>query len=358
MDINFTAPVNSSGYGVTAREIIKGLVWAGHQVAWWPIGSVEAPSDDAPILNSCLRRREFYKESAPSLRLYHQFDMAQHTGRGKRIGWPIFELDCFTSVERHHLDSQDHLIVCSNWARDICQRYLSLPVDVVPLGVDRSVFKERPLPSVDQTIFINIGKWEVRKGHDVLLKAFEKAFSPTDDVKLFLCCDNIFLKDAQQYNQSWRTYYQSSKMAQAGKITLLDRVSSQENLASLMSWAHCGVFPSKAEGWNLEIPEMLSMGRHIIATNYSAHTEYLNDENSRLIEINDTEDAFDGIWFHKQGRWAKFGDSQMDQLIEHMRAVHKSRKEGSLGLNTAGIETAKQFTWENSVKILEGVIRG
>ena len=39
-----------------------------------------------------------------------------------------------------------------------------------------------------------------------------------------------------------------------------------------MAEAHCGVFPARSEGWNLGLVEMLSMGRHVIATDYSAHT--------------------------------------------------------------------------------------
>ena len=48
--------------------------------------------------------------------------------------------------------------------------------------------------------------------------------------------------------------------------------------------ADCGLFPARAEGWNLELLEMMACGKQVIATNYSAHTEFCTKENSILIE--------------------------------------------------------------------------
>jgi glycosyltransferase involved in cell wall biosynthesis len=123
-----------------------------------------------------------------------------------------------------------------------------------------------------------------------------------------------------------------------------------------MAQADCGLFPSKAEGWNLPLAEMLAAGKHCIATDYSAHTEFATEENCRLIKIDRLEPAFDGRWFFGQGNWAHFGDDQLDQLIFHMQEVHKAKQEGRLGVNQAGIESMKVFSWENTVKeILEAV---
>ena len=110
----------------------------------------------------------------------------------------------------------------------------------------------------------------------------------------------------------------------------------------------CGVFPSRAEGWNLEAIEMLAMGKELIITDYSAHTEFCNEKNSKLIPVDKKESAYDGIWFHGHGEWAEIGEEQIDCMVEHMRAVHASDK----ALNTQGIEMAKSLSWDNSAKIL------
>jgi hypothetical protein len=37
-----------------------------------------------------------------------------------------------------------------------------------------------------------MGKWEVRKGHDILVELFNDAFMSTDDVELWMCNHNPF----------------------------------------------------------------------------------------------------------------------------------------------------------------------
>ena len=56
-----------------------------------------------------------------------------------------------------------------------------------------------------------------------------------------------------------------------------------------MAKTDCGVFPARAEGWNLELLEMMSCNKPVIATNYSAHTEFCDDKNCMLIDIEDME---------------------------------------------------------------------
>jgi glycosyltransferase involved in cell wall biosynthesis len=131
-----------------------------------------------------------------------------------------------------------------------------------------------------------------------------------------------------------------------------------------MSQADCGVFPSKAEGWGLESAEMLAMGKHVIITDYSSHTEYANADNSRLIYVDNLEPANDGIWFNadseewdgKPGEWAALGKSQEEQLITHLRDIHRLRSNGILGQNTKGLEIGNLFSWNNTAKeILDGL---
>jgi glycosyltransferase involved in cell wall biosynthesis len=118
-----------------------------------------------------------------------------------------------------------------------------------------------------------------------------------------------------------------------------------------MKQSDCGVFPSRAEGWNLELLEMMACGKQVIATNYSAHTEFCSEDNSYLIHIEDLETAYDGVFFNgSHGRWAALLDSQKEQMVTHMRAVHAAKQSGVLHLNEFGIETSKLFSWNNSAR--------
>jgi len=219
----------------------------------------------------------------------------------------------------------------------------------VPLGVDTSVFKSGiPTRGPNRpTIFYNCGKWEVRKGHDILIEAFKKAFTPQDNVELWMMCDNPF--NTPDENAYWLNKYKHDQ------VRIINRVESHKEVYNIMSQVDCGIFPARAEGWNLEALEILACGKHLIITDYSAHTEFCNKDNAMLIDIDQTEVAYDGKWFHGKGNWAKIGTNQIDQMVEHMRAVHQ-QMDVHPPINTNGVKTAEQFTWNNSAnRMLEAI---
>jgi hypothetical protein len=124
-----------------------------------------------------------------------------------------------------------------------------------------------------------------------------------------------------------------------------------------MKQSTCGVFPSRAEGWNLELLEMMSCGKPVIATNYSAHTEFCNEENTLLIEIDSMETASDGKWFNGNvGEWASLEGNAFDTLVSHMRDVYSDWQESRLLVNEEGIRTAVDFSWDRTAEKIKEAI--
>jgi glycosyltransferase involved in cell wall biosynthesis len=241
-------------------------------------------------------------------------------------------------------------MVCSQWAKNVaidqCHKALKSShkslVHVVPLGVDAELFPPAPARQGDKTIFFNCGKWEIRKGHDIIIQAFKKVVEEYDNVELWMMCSNPF--NSQEENNRWHQLYNHPK------VKLIPRAETQAEVYNIMSQVDCGVFPSRGEGWNLELLEMMAAGKHVITTNYSAHTEFCNKDNAGLIPIEDVEPAFDGKWFFGQGNWAKITEKEIDNLANKMSSFHSRRPTRSDYLNTAGIETARKFSWQNTAR--------
>tara|TARA_A100001201_G_scaffold143229_1_gene143992 strand:- start:1119 stop:2180 length:1062 start_codon:yes stop_codon:yes gene_type:complete len=353
VNINYSAPCNHLGYGVAGLNFLKALS-NSNDISYFPIGEISASEEDVPVLQKCVDNQSCYDVHAPSVRLWHQHDLAQHIGKGMRVGFPVFELDTFTDREIHHMSSMDRLFVCSEWAKEVVsESCASLDIRVVPLAVNRSLFFET-LPNTEgPTVFLNIGKWEVRKGHDVLIKGFCKAFSEQDNVELWMMNHNPFLSEAE--HQEWVRMYTTSPLG--SKVKFLDRVGSHKEVADIIRMCDCGVFPSRAEGWNLEALEMMACGKKVITTAYSAHTEFCNDENSMMIPIKRKTEAYDGIWFKGQGNWADIGLEEIDILAGYMRDVHKQKSSGMDIINKEGIQTSKDFSWENSANKFTGALK-
>lgn len=351
--INLMAPVNNLGYGIAGYNILRSLFMRGEIVCYFPIGDITIETEEAKkIIESCIKNSKFFGVDSPSVKIWHQNDMGLFPGRGPRVGFPIFELNKFSDVELHHLQSLDRVLVCSEWAKRVLEdNGIKAPIGVVPLGVDTRIFyreqKPRPYHLKDTTIFMNVGKWEVRKGHNELLEAFNKAFTPSDNVQLWMMNDNPFIGIN---NEAWKQKYLDSKLGD--KVRIHPRRKTQAQMRELFNQVDCGVFPSHAEGWNLEILEMMACGANIIATNYSGHTEYLNESNAYLINPNGMESAKDGVWFHGQGEWCKY---DIDSLVDAMRHIHKAKQDG-LEQSPSCKETVEKFSWNHSAaKLMENI---
>jgi glycosyltransferase involved in cell wall biosynthesis len=348
MRINLQAPINQLGYGVAGLNILKALQKKA-EVSLFVIGQPQVTNqEDATAVRKGMEVANTFDPNAPCIKIWHQNQMAERIGSGKFIGFPIFELDTFNKVEKHHLLYCDELMVCSKWARDIIAENAcaNSKIHVVPLGVDAELFPPAPVRQDDKTIFFNCGKWEIRKGHDILMKAFEMVLGHGEDAELWMMCSNPF--NSPEEDARWHQLYNHPK------VKLIPRAETQAEVYNIMSQVDCGVFPSRGEGWNLELLEMMSAGKHVVATDYSAHTEFCTKENSGLVTVSDVEPAFDGKWFFGQGNWAKMGDHEQHDLYMKMMKYILDKK-GTL--NQAGIDTAKSFSWDNTADRIISILR-
>ncbi len=345
MNLNFIAPINQLSLGLWATALLKSWMKSGHTVSLFPIGGGDIEPENIRYRDVAIRNQDAYTKTGPSVRLFHPKWMAEHVGRGKHTGVTIFELDSLTKREQHHLRNQDELLVPSRWAQQICSSHF-IKSRVVPLGVDTTQFYVAKLPrKSNTTVFLNVGKWEIRKGHDVLVEAFERAFSPSDNVRLNLVPHNFFLTDEER-RAFERPYWESPL---ASKIFLIPRSDELSTIAGAMQYADCGVFPFRSEGWCLPALEMMACGKPVIMTNCTGATEYATAGNALLIEPGPLEPAYDNKWFFGEGSWCSFGEAQIEQLVEHMRLIHQQKQEhGPLPVNEAGIETARRFSWQNA----------
>ncbi len=344
MRVNLYGPINTLGYGYACLNVLKELV-RHYEISLFLIGQPQLTTiEDKDLVQHCISNQANFDYMAPCLKIWHQFDMALNAGKGIFFGWPIFELDSFKSNERNHLQSCDRLIVCSDWAKNITN-CIDRPCDVVPLGVDTSIFYPQQTKNQDNCVFFNCGKWEIRKGHDILLEAFQKAFPRGEKCQLWMMCDNPFL--TEQETNEWENFYQKDD-----RVKILHRVNTHKELAQIMNLATCGVFPSRAEGWNLELLEMMALGKLCIATDYSGPTEYTNEDNCLLLNVEDMEPAYDGKWFHGEGNWASI---KIESLVELMRYVYERWKKGNI-YNKNGVETAQEYTWKNTANKLASVL--
>jgi glycosyltransferase involved in cell wall biosynthesis len=357
--LNLSTPINSLGYGIVGYNLWKELTKL-IDVTLWPIGGQATlpVMPTQPIIdniNKDIAKQDDYQSYASCLKIWHENQLHERIGRGPFIAFPFFEVNKFDSRRKTHLKATDNIVVASQWARRIIHEqipwHLDSQIHVVPCGVDMEIFnRAKNKPNEHKCIFFNCGKWEIRKGHDILHRAFKDAFSGDESVELWMMAENPFFKHEEK--QQWESRYQHKN------IRLIPRVQFQEQVADIMAQVYCGVFPSRSEGWNLEALELMAMGKQVIITNATAHTEFCTEQNSLLIDFDSQEPMYDGKWFvGDNGTWGEWNDFAYDQLVSHLKCVYETWKDNPCKANSQGIKTAREFSWENSAQKILNIIK-
>lgn len=344
------SPIGYTGYGYASLNIIKSLIQIDSEIALYPIGQPHIENaNDASVIKQCIENAITLPYNAPCLKIWHQFDLLSRYGSGKYLAFPFFEVDKLPKKDVYNLNFPDDIVVSSDWAKNILiDNQVIRPIHIVPLGVDTGVFQPPPdNKKNNKYIFCTIGKWEKRKAHDTIISCFNKAFERTDDVELWLVTHNGFLNAEQE--GAWLNLVNSSKLRD--KIRVFPRLPTHEKVAELIAHTDCGIYISRGEGWNMELLETMAMNKPVIVSNYSAHQEYCNNDNSFLVNISEKEPAIDNQWFFGDANWAKIGNEQIDQVVDYMRYVYQHQ----ICTNPEGLNTAKKYSWTNTANLLHQI---
>lgn len=206
---------------------------------------------------------------------------------------------------------------------------LHIPVYVMPLGVDPSVYApgndvRMPQGTLMTTnnagrvetpkgfLFVYVFQPSFRKGLDVLLNAFQEAFFQDPTVGLVLGTTSYSLETTGILPN--RDY--------PNRVWAISGAFSERDLAAIYRSCQVYVCTSRGEGWNMPIQEAAACGLPVIAPRTSAHPELipescgmLFDADGRKIfpEAKKVSVWFDGIEF------PEYGPNSHKQLVEILK---------------------------------------
>jgi len=266
----------------------------------------------------------------------------------------------WTELINHKMDQ---LWVYSQWtkAKAIESGVQESKVKVIPLGYDPSVYKHDgpifALKTQKAFRFIFTGAAIQRKGMDILLKAYESAFTRTDDVCLVI---KDHTKDVFYESLSFKDrILEMTNDVNHPEIEYIDSYLNHDELTGLDRACNVGVFPYRAEGFALPILEMMACGVPCIVPNFGACLDYCNEQNAILVPVSrialpiTKEFAFNTLGFKVEVDHVDFCEVDPEKLAKQMRAVFENQglvKEKKK--NTSS--TVSSFTWDNTVRsILE-----
>jgi glycosyltransferase involved in cell wall biosynthesis len=207
-------------------------------------------------------------------------------------------------AEKHLEQSRKYDCVCvgSNWAKEqLWSRGLNIPMRVVHQGVDHNIFRyekvERKPTLLPKFRVLSAGKFEYRKGQDVVIAAMKKFMDKHEDVELVCVWANLW---PQSFNTMERSPYINSCFGaewattvfgtlvkndiDVSRVEIIPMLYSAEVMAKVYRSCHVSLFPNRCEaGTNLPLMESLACGVPAIATCATGQADVLNPWNSLWI---------------------------------------------------------------------------
>lgn len=318
--LKYVSVADETGYGVAARCYIQGLHAAGVPVTWAPmtpgpaLGLGYEPSErrdlgGPPLSLLCHRAIPYDRTLVHSVPEYFPYWLAREAGRGGKVwGYVAWETDCLPRHWPALLNQMHGLFVPSEWIRRVFQQSgVTRPVVALP---HLSQFEGQPPPEASLTqlrrrlgltrqptpfIFTTVGQWVPRKGMDLVLDAYWRAFRADDPVLLVVKTSHYDFSYPRR--RSWRSRFRyrhptvpetigrlRQRYPRHAPLALVTDSLPTDQMHALLALGDAYVSLSHAEGWGLGAYEAAWFGKPVIVTAHPGYQEFLPAEAAWLVQ--------------------------------------------------------------------------
>lgn len=229
-------------------------------------------------------------------------------------------------------------------AKALVDSGVRLPIRVMGCGPDLSAYAplgaaragasavRRPTKAAP-FVFLHVSSCFPRKGVDVLLAAYARAFRRGDPVRLVIKGFPNPHNDVREQIEHLRRMDPN-----APEIVIINRDLSVTSLVELYREADSMVLPSRGEGFNLPAAEALAGGLPLIVTAYSGQTDFAGPDVARQVGF-----RFAPSRSHLNRYGSVWAEPDIDDLATAMRELFEitSDEEAKAGL-VARIERGRQ----------------
>ncbi|MDA8138504.1 MAG: glycosyltransferase [Desulfobacteraceae bacterium] len=343
------------GWGVCSRYLIQELSKI--------LPVVVVNTDDGTSENSCLDGTLF------QALMNIDFDPTFPKARGRHnFGYAFFENE-LTQRSVDNARCYDLVLGGSTWNRERMLERGIPNCGVLIQGIDPEIFYPIESPAAsDRFAIFSGGKFELRKGQDLVLRAVKIMQDKYPDVWLVNCWYNLWpgstrlmsysrhirfqhLDGEPWINTMQRTYAENG--LDPGRIITHELVP-QKVQRELYAATDIGLFPNRCEGGtNLVLMEYMACAKPVIASNSSGHKDIVNDGNALLLNHLTPFNVVDAKG-ELIGRWQ---EPSLDELVSRLEYAYHHRHEIKRFGRQAG-EDLKKFTWARSARQLIELMGG
>ena len=287
--IRIEGPFDSSySLALLNRETAKALKKLGYEVSLY---STEGFGDFAPnkeFLEKNPQIKELWSQEKKEVdlvsRLLYPPRVNDMNGKIKMLHHYAWEESGFVDEWADEFNKNlDCMSLLSKHVKKIMiDNGVSIPMEVSGCGVDHLLnikSKKIDLPKLKDFVFLHISSCFPRKGVDILLDAYEMAFSKNDNVSL------IIKTFPNPHNEIEKLLQKKQKNPNFPHVVLINRDISDEEIKYLYEISDVLVSPSRAEGFGLPVAEAMLEEVGVIITNWGGWKDFCNKENAWLVDF-------------------------------------------------------------------------
>ncbi|MBM3283297.1 glycosyltransferase [Candidatus Gottesmanbacteria bacterium] len=271
-------------------------------------------------------------------------------GGNYRIGYVMFETQETPKVFIHSLMANvDELWLPSRFNFDnFGKAGYAKPRFIMPLGVDTERFdpdKVQPFSAEleNKFVFLSIMGWSARKGVNILIEAYLREFEGRENTLLYL--KGGYYNNDKASNEVRQIISKVGK-ADPPKIRIDFNIYTEDVFPKLYKSANCFVLASLGEGWGLNYTEAMSMALPTIGTRATSQLDFMNDNNSFLIDVAEYRPEPKCNWICPQYVGEKFAIPSMEHLQKLMRQVYSDPELAKKKGDQARKDMVHKYQWK------------
>jgi glycosyltransferase involved in cell wall biosynthesis len=363
MNIIYKGPFrDAGGYAKMNREIVKSLCSNNINVK---IDEITSASKKKELdIDYLFKLTDKINESENNDKFSITGALPQFPNSGKFKKNILFTMMETETIDKKFIEKcnmfQEVWVPCEWNFKSFKEFGLKRSIKKITLGVDIDLYKPKEREEREDFIFLSVFGWSLRKGYDILLRAFIRKFKDEDNVKLIIFSrlwgSESFHKKEVITNTIKKICLSEKIEFNPEKIVFIGNGIEEKEMPNLYNHADCFVLPTRGDAWCLPAIEAGACEIPVISTNYGGQTEFLNEENSFLIKTEGFENCsclgLENIssYYSKDTKIVKLGEESIKDLMEKMDFVYKNYNIAKSKSYILRKQIEEKFTWDHSAK--------
>jgi len=355
--IKYIGPIfDNSGYAQACRGNIMALYNKGIELTLEPISFESARpglGEEGRILDGLKGRKIPY--NIVFIHTTPEF-WSRYRERDKvNVGYTIWETTKLHPDWPTYINSNvEKLLVGCTWNESVFKDSgVTVPIGVVPHGIDMSVFEDIEPYKIggipdDAYVFYSVFQWTERKHPLAMVKAYWHAFQNNENVALVLKTYRSDYSEPEKdaIRTTIRRLKKVTPMENYPKIYLIMKLLTNEEIHGLHARGNCYVSFDRGEGFGLSPFTAGACGNPIIVTNFGGSTEYAKEDNSYL--VNYVLTPVFGMpwspWYRGDQLWA---EPDVKHASDLMKYAYEHQDEARSRGKKLKDYIANNFTWDH-----------